>query len=465
MHPTTDVQSKIRRTLKMNYTSATTFEQQNLFAPSQAKPATTQRYLYIPSSMETFTNTETEVRTACSGREIMLLKGELDILPTDRICPRCRTKLHINDGARQSLRHLPIGSSLMCVEFIRRQMFCPNCGHTHMQAIPFKAEHHRITRALESYTRDLLSTGNYTNKEVAELTGLGPNTVKAIDKQRLLERYTENGKLRKPEIQATFLGIDEFKLHNRHKYATHIIDMSTGRILWIAEGKKKKVVFNEMVVAEARQDEQLRLVKEGRPEEAKALKKCGRILSMSRKTIEKMDQRAAEGKAVHKGSALFGIPEYSYKGGWKERYEALLRENDLLTTVDIVKCKLSEAFEIGSEEESMSYARRLQHGEVEPMTADERMKRYLDEIVAICASADKWYFRIFKRLLENHMAGILTHTAYRLSSGKIEGINNKIKTLRRQGYGYPDDEYFFLKLIDMSRYDKRKKLASHRICN
>ena len=63
------------------------------------------------------------------------------------------------------------------------------------------------------------------------------------------------------------------------------------------------------------------------------------------------------------------------------------------------------------------------------------------------------------------MAGILTHTAYRLSSGKIEGINNKIKTLRRQGYGYPDDEYFFLKLIDMSRYGKRKKLAPHRICD
>ena len=35
---------------------------------------------------------------------------------------------------------------------------------------------------------------------------------------------------------------------------------------------------------------------------------------------------------------------------------------------------------------------------------------------------------------------------------KIEGINNKIKTLRRQAYGYPDDEYFFLKLIDMSRH-------------
>ena len=120
---------------------------------------------------------------------------------------------------------------------------------------------------------------------------------------------------------------------------------------------------------------------------------------------------------------------------------------------------------MGSDEEMMDYARRLQAGEVKPMTAEERMKECLDEIIALCESADKWYFHKFKNLLKNHMDGILSHTRYRLSSGKIEGINNKIKTLRRQGYGYPDDEYFFLKLIDMSRYDKRKKLSSHRICD
>ena len=223
--------------------------------------------------------------------------------------------------------------------------------------------------------------------------------------------------------------------------------------------------FNEMVVAEARKAEQLRLEKEGRPEDAKALKKCGRILSMSRTTMARLDEKAATGKAVHKGSDLFGIPEYSYKGGMLGRYEALLRDNDLLTTVDIVKCKLAEAYEVGSEEETMDYSRRLQAGEAKPMTVEERMKQCLDEIIDLCRSTGKWYFHKFQCLLEGHMAGILAHTRYRLSSGKIEGINNKIKTLRRQGYGYPDDEYFFLKLIDMSRYDKRKKLASHRICD
>lgn len=61
------------------------------------------------------------------------------------------------------------------------------------------------------------------------------------------------------------------------------------------------------------------------------------------------------------------------------------------------------------------------------------------------------HLRWFERLLGNHFEGIIAHATYNISAGKIEGINNKIKTLRRQGYGYPDDEYFFLKVFDVSR--------------
>ena len=52
---------------------------------------------------------------------------------------------------------------------------------------------YRITEELYQYKRDLLAFGTYTNKQVAEITGLGKNTVKAIDKQRLLEFYTIGG--------------------------------------------------------------------------------------------------------------------------------------------------------------------------------------------------------------------------------------------------------------------------------
>ena len=109
----------------------------------------------------------------------------------------------------------------------------------------FKASGHMITEELYQYTCVLLASGTYTNKEVAELTGLGKNTVKDIDKKRLQELYTTSGgKLIKPEKTAELLGIDEFKLHNGHRYATHIIDMETGHILWITGGKKKQVVYD-----------------------------------------------------------------------------------------------------------------------------------------------------------------------------------------------------------------------------
>ena len=84
----------------------------------------------------------------------------------------------------------------------------------------------------------------YTLKQVAEITGLGKNTVKALDLKRLKELYTIDGtKLIRPEQPAKMLAIDEFKLHNGHRYATHIIDLDTGHILWISHGKKKQVVY------------------------------------------------------------------------------------------------------------------------------------------------------------------------------------------------------------------------------
>ncbi|MBT8802367.1 hypothetical protein BTI29_07950 [Lactobacillus delbrueckii subsp. bulgaricus] len=82
---------------------------------------------------------------------------------------------------------------------------------------------------------------------MAWLTGLDKMTVKSIHKSLLLSKFTTDCKtLIKPERQAKYLAIDEFKLHDGHKYATAIIDWETGDILYLAHGKKKVVVFEFM---------------------------------------------------------------------------------------------------------------------------------------------------------------------------------------------------------------------------
>ena len=48
-----------------------------------------------------------------------------------------------------------------------------------------------------------------------------------------------------------------------------------------------------------------------------------------------------------------------------------------------------------------------------------------------------------------HASGILNWWEHRLSSGKMEGVNNKIKTLTRRAHGYRDEAFFILKLLTL----------------
>ncbi len=87
------------------------------------------------------------------------------------------------------------------------------------------------------------------------------------------------------------------------------------------------------------------------------------------------------------------------------------------------------------------------------------------DIMDICKATGNRHLKWFSKLLSSHFSGIISHASIPISSGKIEGINQKIKTLRRHGYGYPDEEYFFLKIIDMSRKDYVRNPSSHRKCD
>jgi transposase len=51
------------------------------------------------------------------------------------------------------------------------------------------------------------------------------------------------------------------------------------------------------------------------------------------------------------------------------------------------------------------------------------------------------------RTLEAHRAGLLAYYNYPITTGPLEGTNNKIKTLKRQAYGFWDLEFFRLKIL------------------
>jgi transposase len=48
--------------------------------------------------------------------------------------------------------------------------------------------------------------------------------------------------------------------------------------------------------------------------------------------------------------------------------------------------------------------------------------------------------------LRPYLPGILAHCRWPLGTNLVEGINNKIKVIKRMAYGFRDDAYFFLKI-------------------
>ena len=51
------------------------------------------------------------------------------------------------------------------------------------------------------------------------------------------------------------------------------------------------------------------------------------------------------------------------------------------------------------------------------------------------------------KTLDSHRSGLLAYYDYPISTGPLEGTNNKIKTMKRQAYGFRDHEFFKLKIL------------------
>ena len=67
------------------------------------------------------------------------------------------------------------------------------------------------------------------------------------------------------------------------------------------------------------------------------------------------------------------------------------------------------------------------------MTDETKMADSIIDIIDICKATNNKHLFWFGKLLDTHFEGIIAHATYKISSGKIEGINQKIKTLRRHG--------------------------------
>ncbi len=76
----------------------------------------------------------------------------------------------------------------------------------------------------------------------------------------------------------------------------------------------------------------------------------------------------------------------------------------------------------------------------------EEAQSYLESWIKDAASSTVETFRIIALSFKDKLQYIINWFRKKISSAISEGINNKIKRLKRMAYGYRDVEYFKLKI-------------------
>lgn len=134
-----------------------------------------------------------------------------------------------------------------------------------------------------------------------------------------------------------------------------------------------------------------------------------------------------EDKAVFKGSRYLLLKNRSNlkDKAQRDHLKKLLNLNETLSKVMILKDQLKHIWDY----RSSSWANKA-----------------IDQWCALARSLEQPSLNSFVKMLERHRYGIVNHCDHPIHTGKLEGVNNKIKVIKRKAYGFHDLRYFTLKI-------------------
>lgn len=360
--------------------------------------------------------------------------------PEKLVCPVCGSHHIVKYGyVERDFRSVPIGSKSVWLHMKVQKLKCKDCGEIHQEHLKFVTGHRWYTHKFANYVIDLLRMG--TLKDVARHLHISWDTVKDIHKNYLENNYAY------PDIRGVKnIGIDEFAVKKGHVYKTIVVDLDSGRIIYVGDGKGKDslVKFWKKVKRQNVNIEHIASdlspaftasILENAPkaihvfDHFHVVKLMNEALDDIRRELWR-DEKDLNKRNVIKGTRwlLLANGKDIFDSCHKNRLENALKLNEPLTKAYYLKEDLREIW-----------------NQTDKAAAEAKLNDWIKQ----AQDSGLKQLRKMAGTLMAYRSGILAWYDCRISNGKVEGINNKIKVMKRRAYGFRDDRYLELRLYGL----------------
>jgi transposase len=355
------------------------------------------------------------------------------------------TAVYVKD---RPIQGLPMGRLSFWFNVALHRLKCSTCGAFRQEALPFISHPRaRQSRALERTVVELRR--HMSISAIAEFYKLNWKTVKRIEKRHLRTKYRH---IRLKDVR--HLGLDEIHIGGK-RYLTIALDLDSGAVLCVVEGRGadclrefarrlKLAKAKIRAVAVDMAGGYTRWVRENLPT-ATIVYDHFHVIKLMNEKLDQVRREAVRNAAseqeakVIKGKRwllLHGIERLEPDA--RKELQSLYQANRPIAIASMLKEKLRSIYRDCPDAESAATELKYWCELAE-----------VSELGPVKTMADT---------IRNHWQGILAYWDTGLTTGRLEGFNNKIRWLIRQAFGYADDEYFFLKIFDLPKLRLKREL-------
>jgi len=335
-------------------------------------------------------------------------------------------------------RTVPLGSKRVVLEARIPRLACQDCGRVRQAAIGFAQPRRTYTRSFARYVLEL--SRHMTIKDVARHLGISWDVVKEIQKESLQRRFD------KPRLKhVKQIAIDEISTGKGHQYVTIVLDLESGAVLHVGQGKggDALLAFWRRLRASGAKIEAVATDMSPAYIEAVVTYLPGAALVFDRFHVIKLynEKLSDLRRELHRQLA-----DTMQKDVLKGVRWLLLKRPENLDASRREPERLREALRL-NEPLAIAYHLKDELNEIWEQDDQETAQALLLDWIVYAESTGIRMLQQFAKTLRFHAFGILAWYDYPISTGPLEGTNNKIKTMKRQAYGFRDPEFLRLKIL------------------